>query len=482
MQNLEKLVLELCKQPTETGWLEFKHSNFDPEMIGKDISALANSAARENRVNAYMIWGIHNETHAILGTDRNFQNITIKGQELESFLRTSLSPNASYKFDECLIDNKRCVVLTIEKAVLNTVQFHNAEYIRIGSYTKLLNQYPAIQAEVWDKIRAVKFETIPAKTDMQLCDAIALLDCTAYFDNQGISSPLDLNGISHYLLEDEIISKQDNGLYAITNMGAMLFAKHLSDFPELARNAVRVVQYEGVNRLQMLKELVGTKGYVVGFEGLTTFIEALVPSREVIFDAKRETKNAYPLLAIREILSNALVHQNFLIKGTGPVIEIFTDRIEVTNPGNLLVEADRIVDNPPRSRNEKLASLMRRLKLCEELGTGWDKIVLSCETCYLPAPKIDVYADNVKVTLYSYREFSSLSQDEKIHACYLHACVMYVQGNQLTNSSLRNRFGLPESSSASVSRLIKAAKDAGLVKALEENTSTRLLRYLPYWA
>lgn len=153
MQNLEKLVLELCKQPTETGWLEFKHSNFDPEMIGKDISALANSAARENRVNAYMIWGIHNETHAILGTDRNFQNITIKGQELESFLRTSLSPNASYKFDECLIDNKRCVVLTIEKAVLNTVQFHNAEYIRIGSYTKLLNQYPAIQAEVWDKVR-----------------------------------------------------------------------------------------------------------------------------------------------------------------------------------------------------------------------------------------------------------------------------------------------------------------------------------------
>ena len=84
--------------------------------------------------------------------------------------------------------------------------------------------------------------------------------------------------------------------------------------------------------------------------------------------------------------------------------------------------------------------------------------------------------------MFSYRNFSALSMEEKIYSCYMHACILYVQGEQLTNSSLRERFGLPESSAASISRLIKAAKEASMIKPLEENTSTRLLKYIPIWA
>jgi len=480
--NLERLVIELCKLPAETQWLEFKHGNFDPEMVGKDISALANGAALLDKNKAYMVWGIDDVSHSIIGTDKNLQNVKCQGQELESFLRVNLSKNASFEFGETFVDGKRVVVLVIDKAHTNTVQFKNVEYIRVGSYTKQLNQYPAMQADVWDKIRAVQFELLPARQDLETKDALSLLDFTVYFDNLGLSMPSDQEGIMHYLLEDEIVKLQDNGLYSITNMGAMLFCKRLSDFPELFRKAVRVVLYEGNNRLQMLKEFIGTKGYVVGFVGLINFIEALIPTREEIHDSIRMQKTAFPLLAIRELVANALIHQNFMIKGTGPVIEIFSDRIEITNPGSLLVDAHRIIDNPPKSRNEKLASLMRRLKLCEELGTGWDKVVLSCEMSKLPAPKIDIYEDSVRVTMFSYRNFSALSMEEKIYSCYMHACILYVQGEQLTNSSLRERFGLPESSAASISRLIKAAKEASMIKPLEENTSTRLLKYIPIWA
>lgn len=80
MENLDILVNELRKMPNETEWLEFKHDNYDPEMIGKDISALANGAALKEKSCAYMIWGIDNETHEIVGTANDLSTLK-KGNE-----------------------------------------------------------------------------------------------------------------------------------------------------------------------------------------------------------------------------------------------------------------------------------------------------------------------------------------------------------------------------------------------------------------
>ncbi len=284
------------------------------------------------------------------------------------------------------------------------------------------------------------------------------------------------------MLEEGVIVRQDDGMYAITNMGAILLAKRLSDFPRVSRKAVRVVQYKGNSCLQMLKEDVGAKGYVVDFEGLLKFVEALLPAQEVIAGALRETKTAYPILAIREAVANALIHQDFSITGTGRTVEIFDNRIEISNSGTPLVDVMRIIDNPPRSRNEKLAELMRRLRMCEELGTGWDKIVMTCELAQLPAPKIELFEDSTRVTLYSSVPFTNMPREDKLRACYLHACIQYVQGEQLTNTTLRERFGLEDSSAASVSRLIKEAVEEKYIKPLEQTSSLRYKKYVPIWA
>lgn len=177
-----------------------------------------------------------------------------------------------------------------------------------------------------------------------------------------------------------------------------------------------------------------------------------------------------------------MIHQDFSVSGAGPTVEVFENRIEITNPGIPLVEVSRIVDNPPKSRNEKLASIMRRLRMCEELGTGWDKIVLSCEQMYLPAPKIVLYEENTRVTLFSEIPFSNWSMEDKLWACYLHACIMHVQGEYLTNSSLRERFSVKESSSGSISRLIKEAVHQKMIKPLDPETSNKYMKYLPVWA
>ena len=482
MENLDKLVIELCKLPTEIPWVEFKHNNYSPEMIGEDISALANSAAMHEKSCAYMLWGVDDETHEIVGTDYNLQTLKKGNQEIDSWLRNMLSKNADFDFHSVLVNNKPVGVLIVYRATNQTVMFQKVDYIRVGSYTKKLSDYPALQAQLWDKIRNSRFEERYCKQDLELADALNLISYSSYFDTIGVSQPSNADGISHYMQEEGVIVRQDNGLYAITNMGAILFAKRLSDFPRIARKAVRVVQYEGNNRINMLKENVGAKGYAVGYEGLINYINALIPSHEVIRGALRERVSAYPALAIREAIANALIHQDFSITGTGPVVEIFSNRIEITNSGTPLVDVRRIIDNPPRSRNEKLAALMRRLRMCEELGTGWDKIVLTCELMQLPAPKIDLYEDSTRVTLFAEMPFSSISAEDKLWACYLHACIKHVQGEHLTNSSLRDRFGLEDSSAGSISRLIKEAVNNKLIKPLDPTTAPRYMKYIPIWA
>jgi len=202
------------------------------------------------------------------------------------------------------------------------------------------------------------------------CTRLRLLDYTCYFDLQNKPQPSDNTGVAFSLVEDGILVQQDNGSFGISYLGALLFAKKLSDFPRIARKAVRVVQYKGENRLQLLKENEGPKGYAAGFAGLLSFIEALLPSREEIVGGIRETISTLPMLAIREVVANALIHQDLSVSGTGPTVEMFSNRIEVTNPGSPLIDVHRIVDNPPKSRNERTASLLRRLGICEELGTA----------------------------------------------------------------------------------------------------------------
>ena len=120
--------------------------------------------------------------------------------------------------------------------------------------------------------------------------------------------------------------------------------------------------------------------------------------------------------------------------------------------------------------------------MCEELGRGWDRMVLACEMQFLPAPRIEIFEESTKVTLFSEIEYKNISGDDKLWSCYLHACLMYIQGDALTNTSLRDRFGLKESSAGSVSRLIKEAVARHRIKPIDPNTAKRYMRYVPVWA
>lgn len=360
--------------------------------------------------------------------------------------------------------------------------FKKEEYIRVGSYTRKLRDLPAMKAQLWDRLRNTNFEMQYARQNLTLNEAFGLLDYSAYFKLRRLPLPSDNDGIAHYLLEEDILSLQDNGKYAITNLGGISLARELSSFHRLERKAIRIIQYEGSGRVQMLKEVTLDKGYAVCMDEALTYIYAMTPTSEDIKGAYRETEYAYPPTAIREVLANALLHQDLTVTGAGTTIEIFDSRIEVTNLGTPLVDINRIIDNPPKSRNEKLSRLMRRFNLCEELGTGWDKIVTAVEAMQLPAPKMIRYEESTRVILYSSMPFSMISREEKLRAVYQHASIKYLQNEALTNKSLRERFGLADTYSASISRLIKEAIKEQVIKPLDESSSNKFIRYIPYWA
>lgn len=450
-------------------------------MVGEDISALANSAVIADRSYAYMIWGVDDNTHEIIGTKVNLKKEKKGNQELENWLRYLLSKNADFEMHSVDIDGKHVEMLVISKAVGNPVTFEKIDYIRVGSYTKKAIEFPALQAQLWDRLRNQQFEDAYAIADIQLQDIPRYLNCEAYFDILNMPVPTSIDRYAHYLVEDGIIAKQDNGLYAITNLGAILFAKRLSEFPRVGRKAIRIVQYDGLNRLVILKEETTTEGYAISFENAVKYVNTLLPSKEDIDSVRRKSISTFPIPAIREAIANSLIHQDFFITGTGPLIEVFENRVEVTNSGTPLVDIMRIVDNPPKSRNEKLASLMRRLNMCEELGRGWDRMVISCELQKLPAPRIQIYQESTKVSLFSHLDFTYIPMEDKIWATYLHACIKYIEGNALTNSSLRERFGVAESSSGSISRLIKEVLKNKLIKPIDPNTAPRYMKYIPIW-
>jgi predicted HTH transcriptional regulator len=480
--ELPGILTELRKLPRETEWVEFKHNKAEPEEIGEYLSALANAAALTGKVHAWLVWGLDNDTHDIVGTTFNPANAKVGNEELESWLLRLLAPKINFRFYTLQVDDKPAVLLEIGAAFRHPVRFRGTEYIRVGSYKKKLKDFPEKERELWRVFERIPFEKEIAAENIASEEVLKLLDYPAYFDLLSLPLPEGREGILAALAADDMIAPGNAGLWNITNLGAVLFAKRLADFRTLTRKAVRVVLYKGESRVETVREQEGSKGYAAGFEGLIGFVTNLLPSNEVIGKALRKQVPMFPELAIRELLANAIIHQDFHLTGTGPMVEIFSNRMEITNPGLPLVQTDRFLDSPPRSRNEALASFMRRIGVCEERGSGVDKVVFQTEFYQLPAPLFETSGEHTRAVLYSHRDLKEMDKADRVRACYLHACLRYVQRDFLTNASLRDRFGVEEKNKAAVSRYIREAVDAGMVRPVDQDAARKMMKYIPFWA
>lgn len=327
----------------------------------------------------------------------------------------------------------------------------------------------------------VEFESRIACRGLSTSEIIRILDCNKLFDLLKRPYPLTSNGVMS-LMEELNICKNDSDGYGITNLGALLFARNMSSFDTMKDRSVIVRRYEGTNNRHLLFEQYGKFGYAVGFEGLVEYVMKNT-SKEQIVGSVRELIPTYPQVALREFIANALVHQDFSVRGMPITIEIFTNRLVITNPGYCLNDVNRLIDLPPHSRNEQMAQLMLQLGLCERRGSGVDRAVESMEQMYLPAYKAESGSDFTRITIYPKKDVAEMSKEERVEACYQHCCLTYADGESMNNQSVRERFGLDKNKSTMASHIIADTMEKNLIKPTNpDSESKKFMTYVPFYA
>ena len=449
--------------------LEFKEakSQFDTDTLHRYCVAIANEGG------GHLVLGVSDAPpRNVVGTAA-FPNVTVAAEKLFHVLGFRV------EVEEIAHPEGRVVVFHIPSRPRGTAYHLKGTYLmRAGSSLVAMSE---------DHLRRIFAEGQPdwleqhSQTGLDMQSVVELLDTQSLFELLKIPYPTDRGGVIERLVRERLIDEMPEG-YAVRRIGALLLAKQINDFPDIGRKAARVVVYRGTSKLDTKLDQTGARGYAAGFQNLVRFVMGQLPQNEVIKDALRTEVKLVPEEVMRELLANALIHQDFSIGGTSIMIEIYSDRIEVSNPGEPIVEVNRFIDGY-QSRNERLAELMRRFGICEEKGSGIDRVIHAVEAYQLPAPDFWVGNQRTVVTIFGQSPFDAMDREALVRACYQHAALKWVMNGHMTNQSLRERFSLPEAKSVIASQIISATVEAGLIKPDEKvGGSRKFARYLPYWA
>ena len=481
-QHYVSLVNELRNQPSETEWAEFKVDYGEPAMMGEYLSAISNSAALHEREVGYIVYGIHDATHEIVGTKFRPKREKVGNKELENWLITQLTPRIDFRFVEVDMDEGRVVVVEIPAANALPTAFKGVEFIRVGSYKKKLKEFPEKERKLWRSFDIRPYETTPAKENVDAAEVTELLDVGMFYTLLQRPIPSTRDGVMHDFQDYGLLKRTDSGDYVVTNMGALLFAKDFGAFAYLGNKSIRVIRYKGGGRTQAIRDQFFSRGYAIAFEEIVSYIMSMLPQGETIETALRKEFVMFPEKAVREILGNMIIHQDMTARGQSLTVEIFDDRLEATNPGKLLVDVDRIIDTTPHARNEKIANFLRLTHICEVRGSGFDRMEEGMQEKKLPSPKVETTEDFCRTKLIYRTSLRNWSKEEKIRTCYTYVCYCHVNGVEVSNALIRERFDINEANRATASRIINETIEAGKIKLADSNVAVKNRRYVPYWA
>lgn len=470
MSSIDLSQLELWMQAeTEHQRLEFKEAKtqFSYEKLKQYCVALANEGG------GHLILGVTDRhPRKIVGTTA-FPNVVESAEQLFRAVGFRVD------IEELEHRDGRVLVFRIP------ARPHGSAYHLEGRY--LMRSGGALVPMSEDRLREIFAEgtpdwiEIPSSTGADAHEISRLLDTAAYFTLLHMPYPSSTDETLDRLSRDRLIDREA-GSYTIRRIGALLLARDIRAFPDCAGKAARVVVYNDSSKLNTKLEREFTNGYASGFEELVAFIMEQLPQNEVIRGALRQQVPLVPDAVIRELVANALIHQDLTISGMNVMIDIHPDRVEISNPGKPLMPVERFIDGY-QSRNERLADLMRRFGICEERSSGIDRVVSTIEAYQLPAPLFHETLDRTVVVVLGPRPFTDMAREDRIRACFQHCALQWVLRRSMTNQSLRERFGLSEGQSAIASQIISQTIERGLVKLDESAGSSRKYRrYVPFWA
>ena len=487
-ERLANIINDFCKDATEHEYVEFKENFSDPYRIGQIVCGFLNTLTLKKIPRGFLVWGIRDSDHAVVGTNFNPRTKKVGGREFDFWLKTTIRPNPHLEFRELNIDGARIVVLIISANPIDIYKCkksrnENGSYFRDGTSTIPLEKNKVAEQGLWKAIINKNFETFPAGYNFSEEQVKSLLDYETFREMRGNGTPVEIDMAFKESINCGLVTYNHDGTYNITNFGALLYARNIKQFPDLSCKMPRIITYAGNNKLETISEIRGEAGYVVEFNRLLGYIMEKVSDRERIGeDGIRRQKYLYPETTIRELFANMLCHQDFSVNTLQPMVEIYDNRIEFTNAGAPLVEIDRIIDAPPMTRNVSITNELFNVGICERRGSGWDKIALDAKNYHFPAPVPSVVGDTTNVTVKQHRELESLTSEERIWTIYIYACLLWVEKKCLTNALTRELFDIPDENASTATALLNRAVASGCIKVFDIKAGNRNRKYVPHYA
>ena len=404
MDKIIDIINECRSYEDEREWFEFKENVFLVDHVGEYISALSNSTAMLGRKYAYLIWGLNDKTHEIVGTNIDY-NKSINNEPIKHYLARKLNPSISFEFEETIIDNKRVVILIIPAAKIVPTSFNDIRYIRIGSSKETLKKYPEREARLFS---ILTFGLPTINNTASEYQNLTFNQLITYYSTKGI------------MLNE---SNFKTNLHLLTSDGKYnIMAQLLSDNSYVP---IRVAIFEGrtkASKLYSVKEF-GYKSLLYSLYEVLNYGEILnIPQTDE--NNRIMERKEIPLFnfdVYREAVINAFLHNEW-INLNEPMITFYSDRIEILSRGTLspLQTLEGFYKGHSIPINDKLSELFLQLHISEKTGRGIPKII-----SVYGKESIEVNDNNLTVTI----PFNRVNENNKVGNKV---------GNKMGNKNLNN--------------------------------------------
>ncbi|MFH0774004.1 MAG: RNA-binding domain-containing protein [bacterium] len=389
-KDLEKLLTDLIALPKETEWVEFKVDYSHSQEIGEYISALSNSACLHNKVKGYLVFGIEDETHNVIGTHLKPKRKKVRKEELENWLARQLNPRIDFVIYEFQYSGKKIALFEIDATNNTPVKFDGITYIRVGSYKKKLADYPEKERKIWKKSEDYDWSA-------QICEGATIDD----LDEEAIQKAR-----TEYKKKNPRLANEVDVWDATT----FLNKAKVTIAGEITRAAIILLGKD--ESTHFLSPSVAQMTWILKDEhhiekDYTHFGPPFLLNIEKLFGKIRNLKyrympdntlfpteiDQYDSWVIREALHNCIAHQDYELRGRINVVE-YLDELIFTNVGSFIpgsVEAVIKQDAPSSLyRNHFLADVMVNLNMIDTIGGGIKKMFLNQRKRFFPLPDYDL--------------------------------------------------------------------------------------------
>jgi ATP-dependent DNA helicase RecG len=401
--DLIRKLAELRNLTAETEWVEFKCNNADHQKIGQYISALSNSAALCGKRHGYIVWGIEDATHALVGTSFKPRQQKVGNEELENWLSRLLNPRIDFTIHEFQSDGHSIVLFKIQAAISCPVRFEGEEFIRVGSYKKKLRDFPEKERRLWEILSSTQQDwsaQIVEGASWSSLDPEALEFARAQYKEK------------HPQLSQEIGSWDDatflnkaklciNG--RVTTSALLLLGKdEASPLLVPAQAQITWVLQDEYNHPVDYQHF--GLPFILASNKVLTRIRNLTIRHLPSGTLFPQELTQYDPQVIRETLHNCIAHQDYRQGGRVSLVER-PGSLLFTNLGSFIpgtVEEMIQRDAPPAIyRNPFLANAMVNLNMIDTIGSGIKQMFSLQRRRNFPMPDYDLNAPSqvaVKIT------------------------------------------------------------------------------------